>query len=155
MKLRAFEANRILAVSSAGGHWDQLMLICDAFDDFEVVYANTMVGLAERSGLQAAYQVPDFNAYQPLRVLFGIVTIGRLVLEQRPAIVISTGAAPGLIALVVAKLSGAKTIWIDSVANSDRLSLSGRIAGHFVDLWLTQWEHLSTPKGPLFFGSVI
>ena len=70
--------------------------------------------------------------------------------------VVSTGAAPGLIALPIAKLFGARTVWIDSLANCERLSLSGRIARHFSDLWLTQWPHLAgSHAGLRCYGSVL
>jgi hypothetical protein len=38
---------------------------------------------------------------------------------------------------------GARTIWLDSIANSDRPSLSGTFARPFASLWLTQWKHLA------------
>jgi len=44
------------------------------------------------------------------------------------------------------KLLGRKTIWIDSIANVNHLSLSGRIAAIFVSRVYTQWQHLSTEK---------
>jgi UDP-N-acetylglucosamine:LPS N-acetylglucosamine transferase len=71
-----------------------------------------------------------------------------------PAAVITTGAAPGLVALFAAKLCGVKTIWIDSVANVEHLSASGRVARKFADRVYTQWENLSTDniyyKGNIF-----
>ena len=69
---------------------------------------------------------------------------------------VSTGAAPGLVALALAKLMlGSRTIWIDSIANSERLSLSGRLARPVADAWLTQWAHLARPGGPDYWGAVL
>ena len=67
----------------------------------------------------------------------------------------STGASVGFFAIVLSKLFGARTIWLDSIANVDELSLSGRMAGRFADLWLTQWESLSKPDGLVYLGSVV
>ena len=53
------------------------------------------------------------------------------------------------------KLLGAKTIWVDSIANAQELSLSGKRAGKFADLWLTQWQELSNKNGPQYGGSVL
>ena len=50
---------------------------------------------------------------------------------------------------------GIKTIWIDSLANAETMSLSGLKVKPYADLWLTQWEHLATPKGPYFYGAVL
>ena len=69
---------------------------------------------------------------------------------------VSTGAAPGLMALAVAKLvAGSRTVWIDSIANSERLSLSGRLARPVADAWLVQWPHLARPGGPEHWGAVL
>ena len=76
------------------------------------------------------------------------------MLRERPDVVVSTGAAPGYLALRCAKLLGARTVWIDSVANVEELSLSGRIASTKADLCLTQWPHLAA--GPVGYeGSVL
>jgi hypothetical protein len=50
---------------------------------------------------------------------------------------------------------GKKAIWIDSVANVEKLSMSGKLAGHIATLWLTQWEHLAKPKGPHYGGAIL
>lgn len=79
-----------------------------------------------------------------------------LVLRVRPDVIVSTGALPGFFAVAAGKtLLRRRTIWVDSIANADELSLSGRLAGRFSDVWLTQWEHLAADDGPTFAGSVI
>ena len=145
---------RVLAISSAGGHWDQLMLARAGLDECEVLYAVTNLAVAERSGVQAL-AIPDFNAKQPFRTVLGSLKIAALVLRVKPDVVISTGAAPGLVAAVVAKLIGKKAIWIDSIANAHRLSLSGRLAKRVADLRLTQWRHLAADGGPHYGGAVL
>ena len=79
----------------------------------------------------------------------------RVVLKERPSVVVSTGAAPGLFGVIFGKLGGARTIWIDSIANAEELSMSGRLAGRWADLWLTQWPELAREGGPAFEGAVL
>jgi UDP-N-acetylglucosamine:LPS N-acetylglucosamine transferase len=146
---------KVLAVTSGGGHWEEMMLIRDGFQGAHVIYANTFPGLAEKSGVGAAYVLTDCNRNQVLSGLKCARDIWSVLRQERPSFVVSTGAAPGLIAVLLGKLMGAQSIWIDSVANSEKLSMSGRMAGRFVDLWLTQWRHLGTPKGPHYWGSVL
>ena len=76
------------------------------------------------------------------------------MIKERPDVVVSTGAAPGYFGIRFGKLVGARTIWIDSIANAEELSLSGLKAGKHVDLWLTQWEHLAQQEGPHYHGNV-
>ena len=42
-----------------------------------------------------------------------------------------------------AKLFGAKIVWIDSIANTKKFSVSGRLMYHVADLFLTQWADLA------------
>lgn len=44
----------VLMVASAGGHWQQLMLLREAFDGRDVHYATTLRGLAPQSGATPA-----------------------------------------------------------------------------------------------------
>ena len=67
----------------------------------------------------------------------------RVVLKERPNVIVSTGAAPGYLAIRFGKLLRARTVWIDSVANVEELSLSGKMASTTADLCLTQWPHLA------------
>jgi len=62
---------------------------------------------------------------------------------------------PVVFALLFGKMLGAKTIWVDSIANAEALSVSGEKVGKYADLWLTQWPHLEKQAGPSFKGSVL
>ena len=70
----------------------------------------------------------------------------QILLKVKPQVVITTGAAPGLIMVFVAALLGKHTIWVDSMANVQHLSLSGRLARHFVSCIYTQWPNLANKK---------
>ena len=57
--------------------------------------------------------------------------------------VISTGASVGCLMAIFGRLSVAKVVWVDSIANAEHLSLSGRIVRPFADLILTQWPDIA------------
>lgn len=99
--------------------------------------------------------IPDCNRHQKLRALACALVIFVLLIRKRPDVVISTGAAPGYFAIWFGRLLGAQTIWVDSIANAEELSLSGQKAGSVAHLWLTQWSHLAREKGPLYRGGVL
>jgi hypothetical protein len=46
-------------------------------------------------------------------------------------------------------------MWIDSIANVKQLSSSGKLAGKFADVWLTQWPDLAKESGPRYWGAVL
>lgn len=141
---------RVLAVSSGGGHWQQLRLLSVAMEDADVIYA-----CSADVGDATVLRLPDCNLRTPRRLAFGLVAVWRLIRHVRPDVVVSTGAAPGALALIVAKLFGCRTIWIDSIANAERMSLSGRLTRRFSDLWMTQWEAVSRRTGALYVGAVL
>ncbi len=148
---------RVLAIASSGGHWIQLRRLRPAWKGCEVAYVTTDSGYRHEveadegvAGNPAPrfYVVTDANRWQRLRLLWQAVELVVILLRERPDVVISTGAAPGVVALRLGSWLGARTAWVDSMANSRELSLSGRLAGRFATLWLTQWEHLATPASP-------
>ena len=66
-----------------------------------------------------------------------------VVLKERPDVVITTGSMPLAAVCIWAKLFGAKIVWIDSVAQVDKMSLSGRIVRPIADLCLVQWASVA------------
>lgn len=146
---------RVMIVASGGGHWSQMLRIRKAFTGFDVFY----VGVKEmyRNDVQPAdfYTVKDFSRLQRWNFLLTLTKLAWIVLRERPVAIVTTGSAPGLIAVRLGKISGARTAWIDSIANVEEVSRSGLKAGAVVDLWLTQWAHLSQPGGPDHAGSIL
>jgi UDP-N-acetylglucosamine:LPS N-acetylglucosamine transferase len=147
---------RVLALSSGGGHWVQLLRLRPAFASCDVLFATTKSGYRANIGPGEKFcLIPDANRWDKLRLLRVSFAIFGLIWRERPDVVISTGAAPGYFAIRIGNLFGARTIWVDSIANAEELSLSGLKAGPHASLWLTQWAHLASPDGPQYRGSVL
>ena len=146
---------KVLAVASGGGHWVQLMRLKTAFQDADVVYMSTNSSFAIDVPGARLVTVPDANIWEKVAMVKMFAAVFFRVAMIRPDVVVTTGAAPGLSALMVGKLFGARTMWIDSIANSEQLSGSGKVARHFADVWLTQWEHLAADSGPQYWGGVL
>lgn len=148
-------ANKILAVASAGGHWVQLLRLRPAFEGNEVRYVSTNSGLANGVLPDRLYVVRDASMWDKLGLVVMACQIGWIILRYRPDVIVSTGAAPGFFAVVMGRLLGARTIWIDSVANAEELSLAGRKVRRWAHHWFTQWPGLAKEGGPSYIGSVL
>lgn len=146
---------RILAVASAGGHWHQLCQICTAFDADDLFYVTTLHGLPEKSGFSRFAVVQDCNRNTPFKALLSSVQMLGILLRTRPDVVVTTGALPGLIAVFFGYLMRRRTIWIDSLANAEEPSTSGRKAKRFVSLWLSQWEDVAGSVDGRYEGSLL
>lgn len=146
---------RVLAVASGGGHWVQLLRLRPAFGDCDVTWVTVSDDYRSDVGPAPFLTVPDATRWNRIGLLHLAFRIAWIVIKVRPDVVVTTGAAPGFFACFVGRLIGRRTAWIDSMANVNELSMSGRAAGRWSDLWLTQWERLSTEQGPQYRGAVL
>ncbi len=150
----AEKTRKILAVASGGGHWIQLMRINKAFEGCKVVYVSTHQGYEKVVDGARFYKVSDGNRWSKMKLLKMALELRKIIRIEKPDVIITTGAAPGLFALLWGRLSGSRTIWLDSIANVEIISLSGRIVKAFAHFHLTQWEDLASNKS-VFRGNVL
>lgn len=145
---------KILAVASGGGHWVQLLRLSSVFESCDLVFVSTYKSYTFQDKPHKFYSVTDANRWNKLGLLKMANEIRVIVNKEKPDYIVSTGAAPGLAAIFWGRLIGSKTIWIDSIANVDQISLSGRLIKPFTNLHLTQWPHLAKGKTQ-YKGTVI
>jgi len=148
---------KICIAASAGGHLSQLLKLSHAWQGQNVFWVTT--GEVVRGSLREygqIYAVGECNRQNPIRVLSVFSKCLKIVAKDRPDVVISTGAAVGCIMCFLGKLRGAKVIWMDSVTNVKKLSLSGRMVRLIADLFLVQWPELAEKYGNAeYVGTVI
>lgn len=131
------------------------MQLRSAFSPHEVHFATTDLNAAEQRGIMDAHILPDCNQNRPIASLICAFVAAWIVLRVRPDVVVSTGAAPGFFCILLGRMTGAKTLWIDSVANAEQLSMCGKLSKTIAHQCLTQWEHLADDRGPLYRGAVL
>jgi len=144
----------VMAIASRGGHWIQLNRLSAVWEEQDVIFITNDPSLESHVGNAKFETVIDANMDQKLKLIFLAGQTFFKVLKHRPDVIISTGAAPGFFALIWGKLIGAKTVWVDSVANADELSLAGKKVSKIADVWLTQWPEVAKEDGPLYKGRV-
>jgi hypothetical protein len=97
----------------------------------------------------------DASRWNKLGLLRMALRVLWILVKVRPGVVVSTGAAAGYFALRFGKLCGARTIWVDSIANAEQLSMGGLLVRRYADHWLTQWPELASSNGPRWEGSIL
>jgi UDP-N-acetylglucosamine:LPS N-acetylglucosamine transferase len=135
----------------------QLLRLMECWEKYHAFCVTTSeVARVKLEKYGKVYVVGECNRQHPIRVVQVLMQCIRIVFKERPDVVISTGAAAGCMVCVIGKLLGAKVIWVDSIANIDRLSLSGRIVRPFADLFLTQWPDIANKyKNVEYAGAII
>ena len=146
---------KVLAVASRGGHWIQLLRLQDAFQDVDVLYVTTVPEYREMVSGSRFRVVLEANRHQKLRMMLLVLQMAWVVFWEGPHAIVTTGAAPGFFAIRFGRLMGARTLWIDSIANAEQLSMSGRMALDHADCVLTQWPDLSQSGGAEYRGAVL
>lgn len=147
----------VCLAASSGGHLSQLLKLSEGWKGYATFCITTsdIVGKKLQKFGQT-YAVGECNREHPFRVIRTFVRCIRVIFRKRPDVVISTGAAVGCIVCFLGRLSGAKIVWMDSITNVEKMSLSGRMVRRISHLCLVQWPELVEKyKGVEYAGSVI
>ena len=147
---------KVLAIASPGGHWIQLNKICNPLEtQFNMVYVTPGSQYSSAKSSRKILNITDASATSKHKLIPLALQLLWIFIKERPTAIISTGAAPGAIAFLLAKFLPIKTIWVDSIANVSVLSRSARMVKNHADLVITQWQPLSDGKDVFYKGSIL
>lgn len=122
------------------------MLLRPAFTGCDVTFVTTIAGLPEEQKIAQFKIVSDCNKNEPKNIVTCAWQMFKIYRKVTPDVIISTGAAPGVLGLAIGKIFGKKTIWVDSIANAQELSLGGKLSKNFAHTVLTQWPDVAEGK---------
>lgn len=149
------ETRRTCWAYSPGGHLAELERATEGLrftDRFDVTFAG---GRPPLEPPRRAYHVchPRRSLW---RTAVNIVQSLAIVLRERPALVLSTGADVAVPVCLLARLLGARLIFIET-AGELRPTLSGRLLYPFADLFVVPWpEKLAAfPRAVLASGPLL
>jgi UDP-N-acetylglucosamine:LPS N-acetylglucosamine transferase len=146
---------RLLAIASGGGHWVQLRRLLPAFEGFDVAFVSTFDHYASQVDGHRYYVVPNASRFELKGFLPGAWRAIRILWRERPDAIVTTGSAPMLIFLLLGRLMGARTLWVDSLANPEQLSSSGKMAQRIAHQTVSQWPEVAAAEGVHYWGSVL
>ncbi len=89
------------------------------------------------------YVVGECDRNKPFQIAVSTLKSFRFILKERPDVIITTGSLPIAITCLIGKMFGTKIIWIDSIAQIDQLSMSGKLILKYADVFLTQWPEVA------------
>ena len=95
--------------------------------------------------LDKIYTFPQINRYESGFVKHFIrlfVSARKLLKQEKPDVVITTGALIAFPFCLLAKLSGSKVVYIESFARVTNGSLTGKLVYPFADEFLVQWKSM-------------
>lgn len=139
---------KVIFTSSSGGHLTELLRLEKLFKEYDylVVTEKTEVtnALSKKYNMEYLKYGSRHYIFKYIFVLlYNIVKTIKILLKFKPDTVVSTGAHTGGIVCFFAKLFGAKVIYIETLAMTETLSVTGKNMYKFADKFYVQWESLA------------
>src|SRR5215210_4305165 len=133
------DAVTVLA-GSPGGHLDLLVAVGPALEESPRVWVTSPGPQAddlERRG-ERVERLPEYGR-SPVRVLPNLRRAVAILRRVRPAVVVASGASLVVPFCVLARLTGARIVFIETTARVGDASKSGRVIGRLASAVLVQW----------------
>ncbi|MCF0124294.1 MAG: polysaccharide biosynthesis protein [Clostridia bacterium] len=149
MKQSLNKNTSILFISSTGGHFSELMKLKPIMEqcNYHIVTEKTNTN----ANLKEEYKDKiDFLIYKTRKnkIIYPFVLIINcfislfLFLKYRPKLIITTGTHTAGPMCCIAKLFGKKVIYIETFANRNTKTATGRLLYHIADTFVVQWEEM-------------
>lgn len=135
---------KICLACSHGGHLSQMLQLIDALEGHKTFFI-TYEGLKIQD-LGNKYLFKNIGK-NPIRFLFSVPKIMKILVKEKPDLIISTGAEIAIPVFYIAKLLRIKTVFIESWSRVNEPSLTGKIVYPVSDLFLVQWRQLLRKYG--------
>ncbi|MTP73903.1 UDP-N-acetylglucosamine--LPS N-acetylglucosamine transferase [Turicibacter sanguinis] len=146
---------KVCFVTSSGGHLTHLMQLKPWWENKERFWV-TFDKIDSKSILKSEKKYwCYFPTNRNLKNLFKNTLLAiKILKEEKPDLIISTGAAPAIPFFYLGKLFGAKTVYIEVYDRIDKPTITGKLVYPITDLFIIQWDEQKKfyPKGELLGG---
>jgi UDP-N-acetylglucosamine:LPS N-acetylglucosamine transferase len=121
-----------------------MLALKEAFEGHETFFI-TYDSIRTRQ-LERKYLLRNIGT-NPLVMAQAFMSTVIILLREKPKLIVSTGSEIAIPAFYLAKLFGAKTIFIESVTRVIQPTGTGKIVYPVADVFLVQWERLLSKYG--------
>jgi beta-1,4-N-acetylglucosaminyltransferase len=138
---------KVCFLASSGGHLEEisrLVEIEEKYDNFLVTEKGKFEELHFGKKVIYVYQINRKEILFPFKFIGLILKAFKILLKEKPTVLISTGALATVPFCIVGKLLGKRIVYIESFARVDTPSLTGKIIYKLklANLFVVQWEDM-------------
>lgn len=152
---------KVMFISSEGGHLHELTQLDIKKYDYSIITEKTesTKGLKQKYDQERVHYLAYGTRKNPLKyffiLIYNLIKSFMLFIKIRPQVVVTTGTHTAVEMCYIAKLLGAKVIWIETFANRHSKTLAGRLVYPISDTFIVQWEEMKSiyPKSE-YWGSI-
>lgn len=136
---------KVCLTSSSGGHLQELKTLKSLEEYYEVFYITEKDRFSTKSLGKNEYKFPKIDRKEKKFIMHFLSisnSIFKILRNEKPDVIISTGALVTVPVCVLGKILGSKVIYIESFARVSSLSLTGKLLYFWVDKFIVQWPDL-------------
>ena len=138
---------KVLFISSTGGHLSELLKLESIFEDYNYYIVTekdkSTKYLKEKYGQRVSY-LPYCTRKKIISYIFIytflILKTIYLFIKIRPEIIVSTGTHTAVPMCYLGKVLGKKIIYIETFANINKKTLTGKMIYPIANLFIVQWK---------------
>jgi UDP-N-acetylglucosamine:LPS N-acetylglucosamine transferase len=146
---------KILLVCSTGGHFRALQQLESFWENYEHCWVTFRTKPTETAlrGETVYWAFGPTNRNIP-NLVRNLWFAWKVISQERPDLVISTGAGVAVPFVILSKLLGSQTAFVESITRAEELSLSARLVLPFLDVLYVHWPQLKVryPKAELILS---
>lgn len=141
----------ILVVASSGGHLTQAMCATSTVELPLVLVTNK--NMLEDSPFTRIHTIRDTQTNLLIHAV-NVISAGKIILQEKPQAIFSTGGPICLPFALLAKLTGTRFVYLDTLSRVTELSNSGKFIKRFglFDSFLCQWQETAEKHGAEYHG---
>ena len=139
----------VMFISSTGGHLNEMMQLKELFKkyDYYIVTEKTKSNLNLKNKYKnrvsfLIFGTKDHMLTYPFKLLANCFKSLYIYLKVHPDYIITTGAHTAGPMCCIAKIFRKKIIFIETMANISKKTITGRLVYLFADLFIVQWESM-------------
>jgi beta-1,4-N-acetylglucosaminyltransferase len=127
---------KIALVATSGGHMTELQQMEEAYAGLPHFFVASKPHAVD-PGAGRTYVFPSSD--RDWRVLLNVPSITRMLMRERPGIVLSTGSGSSIPVIAIARALGARIIYVETITRVVRPSYTARIVSSACDLCIVRW----------------
>lgn len=153
---------KVLFISSTGGHLDELLQLTPLFNkyDYHIITEKDKMTINYKTKYKdrisyLLYSTRKKMYIYPFIFVINIIKSLFLYIKIRPKYIVTTGTHTAVPICYIGKLFRSKIIFIETFANSNTQTLSGKLVYPISDLFIVQWEAMLKYYPKAIYGGAI
>lgn len=139
---------KVLFISSTGGHLDELLQLKELFKKYDsyIITEKTKSTVDLKNKYSKVnylvYGSKDHFITYIFKFIYNVFKSLILFIKIRPKVIVTTGTHTAVPMCYIGKLFFRKIIYIETIANSETKTLSGKLVYPIADTFIVQWESM-------------